>query len=183
MRPLRHALDDDLALRHALGFTLQNAHPLLSPFVGCLAQHEATGSTTDGAGRWAVQPPHVQPAEWARRLRVVRGFAQDPSAVEPRTAIPPPARLPSRPQWRAPSLSSAAEIAPWLAAARQLPSVTGRRACPDATVCSGLAVTGMRLSAPRALANDDVALVSEQGRRLTPWAVRATCIRLARQSG
>jgi integrase/recombinase XerD len=231
MSTLRHARDDSLALRHALGFTLHNAHTLLSQFVGFLEPHEATWITTDWAVRWAVQPQQVQPAAWARRLRVVRGFAQYHSAVDPRTEIPPPALLPSRPQRRAPSLSSDAEIAQLLAAARPLPSVTGLRACTSATVFGVLAVTGMRLSEPLALDHDDVALddglltmrhtklrtsrclplhpttqqalgrygevrhrvypipyspaffVSEQGRRLTTWAVRATCIRLSRQIG
>src|SRR6266568_1568332 len=231
MSTLRHALNDYLALRHALGFKLHDAHTLLSHFVGFLEQQEATWITTDGAMRWAIQPQHVQPAEWARRLRVVRGFAQYHSVVEPRTEIPPPELLPYRPQRRAPYLYSDAEIAQLLAAARQLPSVTGLRACTYATVFGVLAVTGMRLSEPLALDNDDVALddglltirhtkfrksrclplhpttqqalgryvdvrnrvypipqspaffVSEQGTRLTTWAVRATFVRLSRQIG
>jgi integrase len=45
-----------------------------------------------------------------------------------------------------------------LAAARQLPSATGLRAGTYATVFGVLAVTGMRLSEPLALDNDDVEL-------------------------
>ncbi len=203
----------------------------MSQFVGFLEQHEAAWITTDWAVRWAIQPQHVQPAEWARRLRVVRGFAQYYSAVDPRTEIPPPELLPYRPQRRAPYLSSDVEIAQLLAAARHLPSVTGLRACTYATVFGVLAVTGMQLSEPLTLDNDDVALddglltmrhtkfrpsrclplhpttqqelgryvdvrhrvypippspafvVSEQGTRLTTWAVRAMFVRLSRQIG
>lgn len=158
MSPLRQALDDYLALRHALGCKVQDAHTLLSQFVGFLEQHEAAWITTDEAVRWAIQPQHVQPAEWARRLRVVRGFAQYHSASDPRTEIPPPELLPYRPQRRAPYLYSDAELAQLLATARQLPSATGLRACTYATVFGVLAVTGRRLSEPLALDNDDVAL-------------------------
>jgi integrase/recombinase XerD len=45
-----------------------------------------------------------QPAEGARRLRLVRGCAPSHSAVDPRTEIAPPEALPYRPPRRAPSL-------------------------------------------------------------------------------
>src|SRR5438552_6508474 len=141
MSTLRHALDDYLALRHAMGFKMHNAHTLLSQFIVFLEQHETAFITTDLAVRWALPPQHVQPAEWAKRLRVVRGFAQYRSAVDPRTEIPPPELLPYRPQRRAPYLYSDAEIAQLLVAARHLPSATGLRACTYATVFGVLVVT------------------------------------------
>ena len=36
MSTLRHALDDYLALRHAMGFKLRDAHTLLSQFIAFL---------------------------------------------------------------------------------------------------------------------------------------------------
>jgi hypothetical protein len=157
-RTLRPALDAALALRHAMGCTRHHAHTLLAQFVVVLAPHAAAFLTTDGAGRGALQPPPGQPAEWARRLRVGRGLAQSHSALAPRTAIPPPALLPSRPHRRAPSRSSDAESPQGRAAARPLPSATGLRACTSATVFGVRAVTGRRRRAPLALDNDDVAL-------------------------
>ena len=125
MKTLRQALEDYLALRHAMGFKLSEARTLLPQFVEFLEQQGHTFITTEGAVGWATQPQHVQPAEWARRLRWVRGFARYHSAIDPRTEIPPPALLPYRPQRRAPYLYSDAEIAQLLAAASRLPSATG----------------------------------------------------------
>jgi integrase/recombinase XerD len=231
MSALRQALDDYLALRHAMGFKMREARRLLPHFIACLDRQGTVFITTDGAVRWATQPPHVQPAEWARRLRLVRGFAQYHSTLDPRTEIPPPEVLPYRHPRRAPYLYSEAAIARLLAAARHLPSATGLRAHTYVTVFGLLAVTGMRISELVALENDDVDLgdglltirhskfgksrclplhpttrqalcgyvglrdrvypipnsrsffVSEQGTRLSSWAVRATFVQLSRQIG
>jgi integrase/recombinase XerD len=229
MNTLRQALDDYLALRHAMGFKWHEAHRLLPHFVAFLERQGAAFITTEWAVRWATQPRYVQPAEWARRLGLVRGFAQYHSAVDPRTEVPPPQLLPYHPQRREPYLYSETEIVQLMAAARHLPSSTGLRAYTYATVFGVLAVTGMRISELVALDNDDVDLegglltichtkfrksrclplhpttrqalcryvhlrdcvypipqspgffVSEQGTRLTHWAVRATFVQLSRQ--
>jgi integrase/recombinase XerD len=158
MSPLRHALDDYLVLRHAMGFKLRDAHTLLSQCIALLEQQRTTVITTDWAVRWATQPCHVQPAEWARRLRLVRGFAQYYRAIDPRTESPPPQQLPYRPQRHAPYLYGDAEIAQLIDAARPLSSATGLRACTYATVFGLLAVPGMRSSALVALDRTDVDL-------------------------
>ena len=156
MSARRQARDDDLALRHAMGFKLHEAHRLWPHVVAFLARHGAVFVTTDWAVRWATPPPHVQPAAWARRLRLVRGFAQYHRTLDPRTELPPPEVLPYRHPRRSPYLYSAAEIARLLAAARHLPSATGLRAHTYATALGLLAVTGMRISELVALENDDV---------------------------
>jgi|SRR5215510_4583937 len=97
MSTLRQALTDYLALRHAMGFKRHDAHRVLSQFVDFLTCQGATFITTEWALCWATQPRHGQPAEWARRLRLVRGFAQDHAAIDPRTELPSPALLPGRP--------------------------------------------------------------------------------------
>ena len=231
MITLRQALEDDLALRQAMGFKMHDAHRSLSQFVDFLNSQGATFITTQWAMDWATHPPHVQPAEWARRLRLVRGFAQYQRAIDPRTEIPPPELLPYRPQRHTPYLYSDAEIAQLIEAASHLPAATGLRACTSVTVFGLLAVTGMRISELLALDRDDVDLkdglltirhtkfrksrclplppttqqalcrygprrdhvfpipkslsffVSEQGIRLTQWAVRATFIKLSHQIG
>ena len=139
-----------------MGFTLHEARRLFPQLVAFLERPGAASSTTDRAVRWATHPRHVQPAEWARRLRLVRGFAQYRSAVDPHTEIPPPDRLPYRPQRRAPYVYSEAEIAQLMEAASHLPSPTGLRAHPYATALGWLAVTGMRISELVALENDDI---------------------------
>jgi integrase/recombinase XerD len=158
MKTLPQALEDYLALRRAMGFKLSEAGILLPQFVASLAQRGHTFITTAEAVAWAIQPQHVQPAEWARRLRWVRGFARYHHAIDPRTEIPPPALLPYRPQRRAPYLYSEAEITQLLAAASRFPSTLGLRASTYPTVFGLLVVTGMRISELVGLDNDDVDL-------------------------
>ena len=158
MSTLRQSLDEYLDLRQAMGFKLQNACTLLPQFVAFLEDQGATFITTDRAVRWATQPRHVQPAEWARRLRWVRGFARYHNAIDPRTEIPPTELLPYRPQRHSPYLYSDAEIAELLKAASHLPSATGLRAHTYTAVFGLLAVTGMRISELVGLDNDDVDL-------------------------
>src|SRR5262245_51736310 len=117
MSAFRQALEDYLALHHAMGFKVHEARTLLPQFVTFLERQGAAFITTPWAVQWAPQPRHVQPAEWARRLRWVRGFAQYHSAIDPRTEIPPSALLPYRPQRRSPYLYSDAEIIQLIAAA------------------------------------------------------------------
>ncbi len=231
MSPLRQALEDYLALRQALGCKLAEARTRLPQFVEFLERQGHTFITTEWAVCWATHPQHVQPAEWARRLRWVRGFARYHSALDSRTEVPPTGLLPYRSQRHTPYCYSDAEIAQLLDAARHLPSSTGLRAHTYDTVFGLLVVTGMRISELVRLDHSDVDLasslltirhtkfrksrclplhrttqqalswyvgqrdrvyplpqspsffVSEHGRRLTTWAVRATFIQLSRQIG
>ena len=158
MSSLSQALKDYLDLRQTLGFKIYTARTQLPQFVEFLERQGATFITTDQALHWATQPRHVQPAEWARRLRLVRGFATYQSSRDPRTEIPSPKLLPYRPQRRTPYLYNDAEIAQLIQAARQLPSPTGLRASTYTTVFGLLAVTGIRISEVVALDHDDVDL-------------------------
>ena len=146
MKTLRQALDDYLVLRQAMGFKLSEARTLLPQFVDFLDDQGAIFITTEWAVEWATQPRHIQPAGWASRLRWVRGFARYHSAIDPRTAIPPAAFLPYRPQRHSPYLYSDAEITQLLEAASRLPSATGLRAGTSTAVFGLLVVTGMRIS-------------------------------------
>ena len=146
MKTLRQALEDYLTLRQAMGFKLSEARTLLPQFVDFLDHHGATFITTEWAMEWATQPRHIQPAGGASRLRSVRGFARYHIAIDPRTAIPPPALLPYRPQRRSPYLYSDAEIIQLMKAASRLPSATGLRAHTYTTVFGLLVVTGRRIS-------------------------------------
>lgn len=96
MSPLRDALTEYLALRRALGFKLLTAGITLRQFVHFAEQERALWITTDLALRWATQPQGVQPAHWATRLGMVRGFAQYCRALDARTEVPPHGLLPSR---------------------------------------------------------------------------------------
>ena len=72
MTTLRSAVHAYLALRRSLGFHLHDAGRLLRQFVAFMEEHEASTLTTRFALAWAQQPQTVQPAEWARRLSIVR---------------------------------------------------------------------------------------------------------------
>jgi integrase/recombinase XerD len=160
MSPLRHARNDDLALRPAMGCQWSAARTRRPQLVECLDRPGHTFIPTAWAVGWATPPQHVQPAEWARRLRWVRGFAPYHSALDPRRALPPTGWLPCRPPRHSPSCSSDAEIAPLLDAARHLPSSPGLRAHSSVTVCGVLVVTGMRSRALVRRDHRDVALDS-----------------------
>ena len=98
MTTLRSAVQEYLALRRGLGFKLHDAGTALLKFVAFMEQHRASSITTPLALAWAQQPPTVQPAEWARRLSIVRIFARYRYATDPRTEIPPDGLLPYRPK-------------------------------------------------------------------------------------
>jgi integrase/recombinase XerD len=231
MNTLPQALDEYLALRQAMGFQVRDARSLLGRFVAFLEQQEATYITHELAVHWATEPRAVQPAEWARRLSLVRGFARYRRASDPRTQIPAMGVLPYQTQRASPYLYSEAEIDQLLQAAAQLPSPTGLRAQTYVAAFGLLAVTGMRVGELVGLDNTDVDLtgghltirlgkfgksrllplhpttrealhhyvverdsrypipqtpsflVSEQGTRLSNWALRRTFVTLSRQIG
>ena len=100
----------------------------------------------------AQQAPSVQPAEWARRLGFVRGFARYRSASDPRTEVPPIGLLPHRSTWARPYLYTDDEVRRLLDAALRLPT-----AWPSTPLRPGvfhcllglLSVTGLRISEAR----------------------------------
>lgn len=231
MNTLPQALDEYLALRQAMGFQVRDTRSLLRRFIAFLEQQEATYITHELAVHWATKPCAVQPAEWARRLSLVRGFARYRSATDPRTQIPSTGVLPYQPQRASPYLYTDAEIGQLLQAAEHLPSPTGLRAQTYVAAFGLLAVTGMRVGELVGLDNPDVDLtrghltiqhgkfgksrllplhpttqdalrhyvverdsrypipqtpsflVSEQGTRLSNWALRRTFVTLSRQIG
>lgn len=158
MTTLPQALDEYLALRQAMGFAVRDARRLLRRFIDFLEQHRATSITSALALSWATEPHAAQPAEWSRRLSLIRGFARYRSATDPRTQIPAAGILPYRPQRAAPYLYSDAEIEQLLQAAAQLPSPTGLRAHTYVAAFGLLAVTGLRVAELVALDDQDTDL-------------------------
>lgn len=104
MNTLRDALQEYIDLRRGLGFKMRDAGLLLPRFVSFMEQRQAGHITTRLALEWA-QRPSVQPAEWARRLCFVRGFARHRSATDNRTELPPMGLLPHRSTRARPYLS------------------------------------------------------------------------------
>ena len=126
-----------------------------------MEEHRSSSITTRLALAWAQQPSTVQPAEWARRLSVVRTFARHRSATDPRTQIPPEGLLPYRPKRARPYLYSEEEIRSLLRAALRMPYRYERdKLRPRAFYClfGLLSVSGLRLGEARNLELQDVDL-------------------------
>ena len=95
MNSLREAQQEYTDLRRGLGYKMHDEGRLLPRFVSFMEEHNAEYITVRLAVEWA-QWASVQPAEWARRLCFVRGFARHRSATDSRTEIPPLGLLPHR---------------------------------------------------------------------------------------
>ncbi len=158
MSELREALEQYLATRRALGFELGQTGATLHRFVDFAEQESAEYITRHLALRWAQQPTTAQPAWWARRLGMVRLFAQYRSAVDPRTEVPPQGLIPASYPRKAPYIYSDSQVEKLLKAASQLSSPTGLRAATYTTFFGLLAVTGMRMSEAIDLDREDVDL-------------------------
>jgi integrase/recombinase XerD len=156
MRKLRSALNDYLTIRRQLGFKLRDEGSILPKFILFIEQHGASFITRDLAQRWAMQPKDVLPSWWAKRLCMVRGFAQYLSVVDSRTEVPPQGLLPYRYRRRSPYIYSNEEIEHLIEAAKQLPSLIGLRPYTYSTLFGLIAVTGMRMRESIRLKCEDV---------------------------
>ena len=158
MNGLETALDEYLDLRRSLGFKLRDEGTILPQFLSFLHKQGAPVITTELALRWATQPEGVLPSHWARRLRMVRLFAQFRSGVDPRTEVPPQGLLPYRYQRKPPHIYSDGETSRLLEAAGHLKPKGGLRALTHYTLLGLITATGMRIREPLALDREDVDL-------------------------
>ena len=160
MNTLRESLQEYLELRRGLGFKMHEAGVLLPRFVSFLEERQASYITSRLALEWA-QHPAVQPAEWARRLCFVRGFARHRSASDSRTEIPPVGLLPHRSTRARPHLYTEEEVRGLLNAALELPVTwpsTPLRPWVFYCLIGLLSVTGLRISEALNLEVGDVDL-------------------------
>ena len=161
MSTLRQALDEYLQVRRALGYKLREAGAELPRFVSFMEARRAEHITARLALEWAQQPTTVQPAEWARRLGYVRGFARYRSATDSATEVPAAGLLPHRRRRARPYLYTEQEIDGLLSAALELPTAfPSTRLRPHIFHCliGLLSVTGLRISEALGLQVGDVDL-------------------------
>ena len=161
MNTLREALHEYLELRRSMGYKMHDAGLMLPRFVSFMAERGAEYITVRLALEWVQQAKTVQPAERARRLCFVRGFARYRSAVDPRTAVPPVGLLPYRSTRAQPYLYSEQDVQRLLDAALKLPTKwpsTPLRPWVFHCLLGLLSVTGMRISETLDLKLDDVDL-------------------------
>ena len=158
MSELRRAIEEYLALRRSLGYTLRDVTRGLRAFVA-FAEHEgAPRVTIDLALRWATQTAATELATAGTRLQMVRGFARWRRATDPQTEVPPPGLLPARYRRKSPHLYTDEQIGQLLQAAQHLPSPLGLRGLTYFTLFGLLVVTGLRISEAVALELADVSL-------------------------
>lgn len=189
MNSLRQALQEYVDLRRGLGFKMHDEGLLLPRFVSFMEEHCADHISTRLALEWAQCAP-VQPAEWARRLCFVRGFARHRSATDSRTEIPPIGLLPHRAKRARPYPYTEDEIRQLLDAALALPVAwpsTPLRPWVFHGLIGLLSVTGMRLSEALNLKLADVdlkqAVLTIRGAKFGQWRLvpihPSTCAILA----
>jgi hypothetical protein len=144
----------------SVGFKLHETGKLLPAFIKFLEEHRSSSITTRLALAWAQQPSTVQPAEWTRRLSVVRTFARYRSATDPRTEIPPPGLLPFQPKRARPYLYSEEEIRSLLALLSGCTVVTGAASCDRGPiiVCSDYSAFRVYVSAKHATSNCEMSI-------------------------
>ena len=158
MSTLKKAVKRYLQERRSLGFKLYKPGLLLHQFVDFLEQQGAVIVTKALALQWACLPFECQPSHWAKRLSVVRQFAQYYAAIDPRTEVPPVGLLPGRYQRAKPYIYTEMQIINLINATKELQSNTGLRACTYATFFGLVAITGMRISEAIGLDREDVDL-------------------------
>ena len=161
MNTITEDVFDYINLRRSLGFKLERYPQALLQFADFLEQQQASYITQKLALAWAQQPQDVQPATWARRLNIARGFARYRQAADPRTEIPATGLLSIHATRPKPYLYSDAEVESLLQAAHNMPCYAQRYALlPRVYSClfGLLSVSGMRLGEAIQIALNDVDL-------------------------
>jgi integrase len=153
---LRGHVADYLRLRRALGFRLEREERLLGQFCSHLEAAGAATVISSLAIGWARQPSAAQPAQWAKRLGVIRRFAHWLSVLDPAAEIPPAGVFPARRNRPAPYLWTEGQIEDLLAGARAVR--TPLLAASLEALFGLLAVSGMRIGEAVALRPGDVDL-------------------------
>jgi integrase len=148
-----------LSLRRQLGYALHSTGQQLMAFA---RYADAVGHrgpiTVELAVTWAKLPQGARPHWWARRLQIVRGFAQHRCLFEPDTEIPPAGLLGPHFRRGTPHIYSEAEISSLLLAAAELGPVNGLRPHTYVTLFGLLVASGLRISEALHLGRDDVDL-------------------------
>ena len=143
-------------MRRGVGYALRQEGRLLADFVGYCQRRGITRVTTEAALAWATPAQRGEPAWWATRLAVVRGFAAHLQTVEAAPKSPRRTCCPAGASRTTPYLFSPTEITALIAAARALAHPL--RAASFETLIGLMAVTGLRTGEAMALDRADVDL-------------------------
>ncbi len=154
MSILRQAVSDYLQIRRTVGYKLTEASRVLSNFVSYM---EKTGNpfiTEKLALSWVSESTNNSIYTQAKKLGIVRLFAEYVLALDPRTEVPRKNLLPYQTKRCTPYLYSDNEVAAMITAAYALPGPL--RPHVFASIIGLLATTGMRVGEVIALNRTDV---------------------------
>jgi integrase len=151
------AVDYYLHSRRQLGFALKNDQWALTSLVRYAKRSAHRGPLTASlATRWAQLPTKVAPPQWARRLNLVRRFAQFWQAFDPRTEVPAQGFFGPVQRRRPVHIYTTEQIRALLAATSILGPTDGLRAASVKTLLALLACTGLRVSEALGLGGLDI---------------------------
>ena len=151
-------LERYLTIRRSLGYDLRTDERILRRLLACADQEGATHLSTALFLRWQAACGHATRPTWARRLGIIRRFAQWLHGLDPQHEVPPPTLIPSGYRRARPSIYSDDDIRRIVETAAALPSLNGLRALTCSTLFGLLAVTGLRISEALSLNAADVDL-------------------------
>ena len=152
-------VEEYVAFRRGLGFDLKSPAWYLRSFARYAKQLGHRGPVTrDLATRWALASRSGDPAQAARRLGIIRSFAQHRALIDPATEIPPLGLLGRVPRRKQPHIYSEDEIRALLRQASQLLPRGGLSPRTYVAFLSLLFSTGLRLSEGCSLTCKDVDL-------------------------
>lgn len=158
MTPLTQAVEDYLELRRGLGFKLREYGECLHEFVSFLTERGSGHITCTLAVEYSCRRSYEKEVSWARRLGIIRGFAEYRSAIDPANEVPHRRLLPFRSKRARPYLYTQDEIARLLQAALTMVSPHPLRQRTYYCLFGLLTVTGMRLGEALSLRPEDVDL-------------------------
>ena len=165
MTPLASMLDrvdDYLATRRALGFLLRVEGDELRRFARFVDDTGHLGPVTFAlAHRWATLPEGCDRRYWARRLDLVRRFAQFRVPLDVGTEVPPRGILGASYRRVEPHIFTVEELAQLMRAAAKMPTRWPLRPHTYVALLGLLAATGLRISEALRLTRNDVDLVTD----------------------
>jgi integrase/recombinase XerD len=153
------AVEDYLAYRRRLGVELKIEGQRLRRFARFAEQSGACDCLTLAlAEAWALDTPRANPLTWARRIEVLRGFAQFLRRQDPAAEVPPPGLFGPAHRRLTPHAFTEEELVGLLEAARLLPPKEGLRPATCRAVLGLLASAGLRIGEAVRLTRQDVDL-------------------------
>jgi len=158
MSAMSKELDRYLAIRRSLGFDLRTDERVLRRFVAFAEQERVDHISAGFFLRWQAAFGKAGKATWARRLGIVRLFAQWLHGLDPGHEVPPQALIPARYRRARPYIYNDDEIRSIVATAAELPSINGIRSLTYPVLFGLIAVTGLRVSEAVALDAEDIDL-------------------------